>query len=625
MKSFLQKIAASFIGAWLTIISAAAILFVFCAAVISFFNAENCEPAGTQNAVPAGKTFLVIDISRGFSANSTYAQKNQGDGIFNQGDGNFGVLDTLAAIEIAKNDPEICGIFLQGSGSGIGFCAIQEIQAALERFKNFSKKPVVAYLQNPSFKDYFLALAADKIWLHPYAKIPVNGLASQGIYFKDALEKIGVGIQIVKVGEYKSAVEPLISNSMSEADKEQRMKMLSDVWESFAGTLETRRKIPAGTLNEISENVGLVVPEDAKKMNFVDEIFYDDEVVSEVTKLGEADEDEKTFRQISLSDYLKIQEIAAPKKIKAFFEFEKIDDSEKENQIAILHAEGEIVDGNGDSDQIGGDSFSALVREIRQNKNVKAVVLNVNSPGGSVYAAEKIRRELEILAAEKTLVVSFADVAASGGYWISTTAKKIFAQPLTTTGSIGVFGVLANFENLGKMLGISAEAVCTSPLAEIETFTRPKNETEIQILQKDVDEIYEIFLQKVAKARNRSRDEIAEVGEGRVWTGIAAREHGLVDEFGGLAAAIDFAISEAKLDPEKVNICQYPRPVAPFEKFLNFLGGDDSDSPFAKSISRKSAVFPLEKFFSKTWKKLRALNDPNGIYARIPWEFDAAE
>lgn len=619
MKSFLKSLFASYIGTCFSIASIIVAFVLLCAfvvgALVGRFKAECDIPTSGQN------NFLVVDLSRGFSANSTFSRYNN-RGILSNGKGCYGLFDTLCAIQAAAADPEICGIFITGSGGDLGYATAQELQEAFLRFKaQCPQKAIIAYLPQPSQREYFLALAADKIWIHPFAKFPLNGMVSQGLYFKDALEKAGVGIQIVKVGQYKSAVEPLISDSMSPEDRTQRTMLLTQTWGTLLGDLAARRGVDGVAMGAAAETVGIYSPEDAEKLKLIDGARYDDEVVKELSEISGTDKDINSFNQISLSDYIVKKGISAPPK------FNLIDFGDgPENQVAIVYAEGEIVDGDGSATELGGDSFAALLREIRNNKNVRAVVMHVNSPGGSVYASEKIRRELELISAQKPLVVSFGDVAASGGYWISTPAQKIFARPLTITGSIGVFGVLPNFENLGKFLGINSEAVTTSALAEIETMRRPKTPQEMQILQKDVDDIYKRFVSLVAKSRNRTPEEIAEIGEGRVWSGISAKSIGLVDDFGGIVAAAEFAANAAGIAPGDVNFCQYPRPVNPTLEFAKQFD-DDGEPPFARAgiASQNSPAGKLEGVFKKTWSQLRALNDPNGIYARIPWSFSEPE
>ncbi len=620
MKSFIKTFFASCLGICFALTLLVFVLVFF----VGSFIASSMKEALVQevdNKLPKKDSFLVIDLSRGFSANSTFSRRNIGYGLFAKGDGCYGLFDTICALDTAAHDPNICGVFLTGTGGDIGYATIQELQSALFRFKAHApKKPIYAYLPQPTMREYFLALAADKVWINPFAKLPLNGMRSTGLYFKDALEKAGIGVQIVKVGQYKSAVEPLIANSMSDEDRTQRMMLLNDVWGTMLLEMKKFRGIDSDAIAAGANTVGLYSPEAAEAMKLIDGTRYDDQVVEELSKHGKADKELGSFQQVALSDYIRACGINEPRPPLPF-----ASEKNPKNQIAIVYAEGEIVDGSGDPDEVGGDSFPALLREIRRNKNVRAVVLHINSPGGSVYASEKIRRELEQLAAQKPLVVSFGDVAASGGYWIATPAKKIFASPLTTTGSIGVFGILLNFETLGKNLGINSDAVTTSALAELETLRRPKTPEEMEILQKEVDEVYGKFIDIVAKSRNRPREEIAKIGEGRVWSGMAAKHIGLVDDFGGLVAATEFAAKEAGLKLKDANFCQYPKSVDPRQILLDLLD-EDGEPPFAHmGVSNNSPAGVLESSFQKTWKRLRALNDPSGIYARIPWELSDVE
>lgn len=613
MKSFLKTFFAGYFGSCFGVATLALfplfILFALIAGSLSEFgNVKKDTPILPE-------TFLVVDISRGFSDHPTFSAYNRNDTVFSQGRGAYGLLDSVRALELAANDPDICGVFLTGNACGAGLPTLEEFHRALKHFRQ-SGKPVFAYLTSPTSADYFLASAASEIWLHPLAEIPLNGLSSVGIYFKDALQKIGIGIQIVKVGKFKSAVEPLIAQTMSAEDRRQREALVQTTWSQMLATISDERKIAKEKLAASAGTVGVYDAATAEREKLVDATRYTDEVIAELSRAGTLDYDLNSFRQIDLSDYIEAREIAIVP------ELNTVPASDESAQIAVVYAEGEIVDGYGEIDSVGGERLSMMLRELRRNQSVVALVLRVNSPGGSVFASEQIRRELELIAKNIPVVVSMGDVAASGGYWISTPAQKIFAEAATVTGSIGVFGIIPNLEQLGTNLGISSAAVATSPLADLGTMRRPQTPQELAIFQKSVDGVYDRFLGLVAASRKQTREQIAAVAEGRVWSGNAALRLGLVDEIGGLGDAIAYAKKQAGLPDASVR--QYPDAVNPYQELIDLFNAPEN-VPFAFFNAQKrggnSPANTLSRNFIEFWKTLRSLNDPNCLYARLPWEF----
>lgn len=617
MKSFLKTFFASYFGTCfgLVTLTCLPLLLLIFAIVGSLSELDNSQVPNP----PKQKTFLVIDISRGFSDHPTFSAYNRSNLPLSQNIGAYGLLDTMSAIASAKEDERICGIFITGSACAAGLPTLEELHQALQRFKS-SKKPVFAYLPSPTTADYFLATAADKIWTHPLAEIPLNGLVSEGIYFKDTLEKLGIGIQIVKVGKFKSAVEPLIAQTMSEEDRRQRTALIQNSWNKVIRTVADTRKVSADAITRNAGEIGLYDSELALQNKLIDDSKYSDEIIDFLGRAGSWDYELNSFRQIDLADYIEVQGIARIPKLNEPTLF--FDDS----QIAVVYAEGEIVDGYGDITTVGGERLASMIRELRNDATVRALVLRINSPGGSVFASEQIRRELELIAKKIPLVVSMGDVAASGGYWISTPAQKIFADSTTVTGSIGVFGVIPNLEKLGSTIGVSTESVTTSSLAELGTLRRPQTPKELEVFQKSVNKIYGRFISLVAKSRNRPESHIRSIAEGRVWDGLAAHKLGLVDEIGGLSAAIEYARKQA--DAPDATIRQYPDAVNPYQEIMDLLNAPSS-APFAffnaQTQEKNSPASLLSEQVFTTWKKLRALNDPNGLYARLPWEFSPAQ
>lgn len=613
MKSFLKTFFAGYFGSCFGVVTLSLlpllILFAVIAGILSEFGNVKKDTTISQ------RTFLVVDISRGFSDHPTFSAYNRNDTVLSQGRGAYGLLDSLQALELAAHDPDICGVFLTGNACNAGLPTLEELHRSLKGFKQ-SGKPVFAYLPAPTSADYFLASAANEIWIHPLAEIPLNGLSSAGIYFKDALQKIGIGVQIVKVGKFKSAVEPLIAQTMSEEDRSQREALIRTAWGKMLTTISAERKISREGLAASAKAIGLYDAEIAKREKLADAAKYTDEVIAELSRAGTVDYELNSFRQIDLADYIEVRGIAIVP------ELNEIPAPSESKQIAVVYAEGEIVDGYGEVDSVGGERLSAMIRELRHNQSVVALVLRVNSPGGSVFASEQIRRELELISKKIPVVVSMGDVAASGGYWISTPAKKIFAEATTVTGSIGVFGAIPNLEQLGTKLGISTAAVTTSPLAELGTLRRPQTPQELSIFQKSIDGIYDKFIRLVAASRKQTREQVARIAEGRVWSGNAALEHNLVDEIGGLGNAIAYARKQA--DVPNAEIRQYPNAVNPYQELIDIFSAPEN-VPFAffnvRAHEGNSPANTLSRNFVELWKKLRALNDPNCLYARLPWEF----
>lgn len=614
MKSFLKSFFASYFGSCLGIVTLTGLPLLLVILALSSLVSES----SSGNAAPLQpRSFLVIDLSRGFSDHPTFSAYNRNDTLLAQGQGAYGLLDTLLAVAEAKKDPKISGIFLSGANCPAGLPTLEELRKALNDFRQ-SGKPVLAYLPSPTLGNYFLASAADKIWVHPLAEIPLNGISSDGVYFKKALENLGIGIQIVKVGRFKAAVEPMIADTMSAEDRRQRETILRTQWHCILNGIASGRKISPEILKDLSEQAGFIDAQNALEQRLADTTFYKDQAIEAVCTFGSYDELLNSFRQIDLADYIEQKSIAAIPALNAA-------PADVENQIAVVYAEGEIVDGYGAIDNVGGERLAEMLRDLRANPNVLAIVLRVNSPGGSVFASEQIRRELELAAQTVPVVVSMGDVAASGGYWISTPAQRIFADSTTITGSIGVFGVLPNLEALGNKIGVSTSAITSAPFAELGTIRRPQTPQELAVFQKSVDKIYDRFTLLVAQSRKLPQARVKELAEGRIWDGRAAKQHALVDEIGGLAAAINY--TRKLLDTPNTQLCQYPGSVNPYQQLADALAAPEN-APFifaSRALGEKnSPTETLSREFKTLWKNLRALNDPNCIYARLPWDFTTA-
>lgn len=442
----------------------------------------------------------------------------------------------------------------------------------------------------------------------------MNGLFAEMIYQAEALKKLGVGVQVTRVGKYKSAVEPLIRNEMSSEEKEQTQRLLGDLWQTLIQTSAKPRSLQPQALQAIANNQGFLFGQEAKTRKLVDQIAYEDEVITALrAKTGQSKDDEESkdddgdsVRQISLARYAETTE-------------DNLTTRSSENEIAIVYAEGPIVDGDGEgglgsSQVIAGNRVARQLRELRKDDDVKAVVLRVNSPGGSATASEIILREVRLLRESgKPVVVSMGNVAASGGYWIASLADKIVAEPTTITGSIGVFSLFVNLQQLGDKVGINWDGVKTSELADIYSSTRPKNPKELAILQKAVDQIYSEFLKRVAEGRKLPATKVAEIAQGRVWSGKAAKELGLVDELGGLDRAIEVAADLAKLGDDW-KLKEYPEGDEWERFFTRFFESEQTQAqdPLTAQLENVKRDFAL----------LRTLNDPRGVYALMPYRID---
>jgi len=464
---------------------------------------------------------------------------------------NIGLDDILARIKYAATDGNIKGIYLDASHIGVGFASLKEIRDELLAFKKTGKF-VVAYNTGYDQKAYYVASTADKVYVNPQGSIDFRGLASSTTFYKDLLDKVGVEMQIVKVGTFKSAVEPYFLNKMSDPNRLQVTSYLGSIYTTFIDEIAASRKISSDSLRAIANDYRVRDAEDAVRYKLADAKLYKDELLSDLRKrLKISEKDDISF--VSLFDYNK-----------------KTKEDTSGSEIAVLYAAGEIVDGEGAAaGEIGGDKFSRELRKLREDDAVKAVVLRVNSPGGSALASDIIWREVILTKKVKPVIVSMGDLAASGGYYISAAADSIFAEPTTITGSIGVFGVIPNFQNLmNNKIGVHYDGVKTGRFADLMTsFDRPLTAEERSIIQSQVDKVYGTFTKVVADGRKLSVADVDSIGQGRVWTGAQGVTNKLVDRLGNLDAAIQAAAKKAKLSTYKVS--QYPEKDDPFTTILN--------------------------------------------------------
>jgi len=459
-----------------------------------------------------------------------------------------GLYDVIRAIKAAKDDENIKALLLKLNGGRNGWGTMEQLREALVDFKKSGKK-LYAYGDGITQRDYFLASAADVLYLNPAGMMELKGLATQLTFFKGTLEKLGVEPEIFYAGRFKSATEPFRSDRISDANRIQISEMQRDIWSTFLQAAAQKTATDTATIHQLASVGGIYFASDALRANLIDGAKYWDEM----EELMRVVVDKKTDEKIP---YLSINEYA-----------EHMDDvgGKGDGRIAVLFAEGEIVDGIGNDYQIGSESLVKSIRQIRRNDKIKAVVLRVNSPGGSALASEVILRELQLLKAKKPLIVSMGDLAASGGYYISAGADSIFAMPNTLTGSIGVFGMMFNISGgLKDKLGVTFDEVKNAPLADFPTASRALTPQEAARMQATIDTIYSTFKNRVAVGRKMTPTVVDSVAQGRIWSGSDALAIGLVDGLGGLDRAMRSAAAKAKLSTYKV--ITYPEPVDQYRR-----------------------------------------------------------
>ncbi|WP_099371742.1 signal peptide peptidase SppA [Sphingobacterium sp. 1.A.5] len=584
MRSFFKYVLATITG----IIICSILMFFIMIGVISMM----VSSVGTKTeTVTASNSVLMINLDHEITEKT---EANPFEGLDVPGFAStrsLGLNDIVSRIKAAKTDSNIKGIYLNVSGTGTGFATMKTIREALLDFKT-SDKFIIAYSDVMSQKGYYINSVADEVYLHPQGSLDFRGLASSVMFFKEGLDKLGIDMQVLKVGTYKSAVEPFIMNSMSEANKEQVSSYLNSIYNTFLTDISNTKKISQDSLKSIANGYLIREPEDAKKYGFVTDLLYKDQVIAKIKEKIGVDE-KKDIPSVSLIDYKN-----------------KANAGEAGgDRVAVLYAYGEIVDGEGMEGQIGGDKLSRELRDLRKDDKVKAIVLRVNSPGGSALASESIWREVDLAKKVKPVVVSMGDYAASGGYYISAAADSIFADPATLTGSIGVFGLIPSFQKLfNEKLGIHFEAVKTAKFADMDVdMDRPLSEEEKGIIQGGVNKIYQVFLKRVADGRKIDVAQVDSIGQGRVWTGEQAVKLKLVDRIGTLDQAIAAAAKKANL--ENYRISEYPRAKDPFESIWS-------------TSKDKIKLWLLEDElgdYAKYLSEMKRISQQSGIQARIPY------
>lgn len=506
-----------------------------------------------------------------------------------------GLTDVINAINYAKTDDNIKGISILHTTSNLGIAQMKALRDALEDFKT-SKKFIYAYSNVYSQGDYYLSSVANKMYINPVGELELKGLSAEVMYYKDLEDKTGVKMEVIRHGKYKSAVEPFLENKMSDANREQLTVLLNSIWNSIIKDISKSRNVPVEKLNEITNGLLARTPQMAKDQKIIDKIAYEDVYHDDIKKLLKVDADED-YESIKIEDYT---ENVATSTV-------NLDASDK---IAIVYAQGEIASGEGDVNVIGEGSMRRALKEAREDEDVKAIVLRVNSPGGSALTSDLIWRELELTKKVKPVVVSMGDYAASGGYYISCNANKIFAEENTITGSIGVFGMLPNLNQLANKIGINAEQIKTHENAQGYTAFEPIDDKYKSFATEGVEHIYTTFVSRVAAGRKMTTAQVDSIAQGRVWSGSEAIKIGLVDKIGGMEEAIKEAASLSKT--KKYRTVNYPE----YEKTM-----DDILANFGLAQSREAII--KEEIGTANYevlKKLKTAINQKGIQARMTFE-----
>ncbi len=575
MKSFLKS----------TLAAACGVLLVF-VVVIMFFGAIFGAIAAAGESTPTIPSEGVLKID--MSAINITEQQQESDPMEMLAGGSttetIGLWNAINAINTASSDPAVKYIYLLTDGSVASSTTLEELRASLSKFKS-SGKPIIAYTESPSTGSYYLASVADKIYMTSYqgASAMVTGVSSQMIFLGDLFKRLGINMQLVRYGKYKSAGEMYTRSSSSAENREQYQRLVDSMWESMSGEIAESRGMSVETLDKYIDNIELNLPEDFLRCGMVDSLYTREQLQNQLAVLA-VKEDYKDVKMIPFADYA-----AAKAPV-----------SKASKSIAIIYADGEIIDGS-DTKQIAGDRFAKLIEKARRDSTVKAVVLRVNSPGGSVLASEKIKHELDLLGEVKPIVASYGSYAASGGYWISNNCDKIFTNKTTLTGSIGVFGLIPDVSGTLKNIAhVNIESVNSHKHSDMLNGMRPFDDAEHNYMYRSIDNIYKLFLATVSEGRGISEAEVDAIGQGRVWTGSDALGIDLVDEIGTLEDALYYTASIAG-DPDLNNwdITSYPKPQTSLEALMSLLGQSTEEEVSIvkafKEISEPTVVARIDR------------------------------
>ncbi|TKC06519.1 signal peptide peptidase SppA [Pedobacter polaris] len=585
MKEFFKYVLATVVG---IVISTFVIAIIFAAIIAGLVSS-----VGEEKAVAVkSNSVLYLDLDQVITERTP---ENSFAGLPIIGGGeekSIGFNDLIKALKEAQTDDKIECVYINVSSPNAGMATMLEVRNAIIDFKK-SKKPVIAYSEVYTQGAYYLASAANKVYLNPQGALEFKGFSSELTFFKGALDKLGIEAQIIRVGNYKSAVEPFINTKMSDYNRKQITAYVGGLYNTFLKEISETRKISTDSLFMIADGYKIQQPKDALAYKMVDALKYKDEVLDELRNITGKSK-KSTVNTVSINDYI----ANLPKET-----------STSSDKVAVIYANGDIVGGEGSDQQIGSERISRAIRKARLDDDVKAIVLRVNSGGGSALASDVIWREIILSKKAKPVIASFGDVAASGGYYIGCAADSIFVQPNTITGSIGVFGIIPNFQNLlNNKLGITFDGVKTGQYADIMSVNRPLTAGERFIIQNDINQIYDTFIGRVADGRKKTKAQVDSIGGGHVWIGTDAVKNGLADRIGSFNDAIKSAAKKAKLSGYQV--VEYPEKIDPFKAFLSNAKDNISVYYTKKELGENYLIY----------KQMQKAITNSGIQARMDYE-----
>lgn len=587
MKDFLKFTLATVTG---IIVSGLVLFFVSILVFFSIVSSSESETQVSKNSI------MMLDLNGTLAERS---QENPFDFIMGDEYSTYGLDDILSSIKKAKENEDIKGIYIQATSLAAGYASLEEIRDALKDFKE-SGKFIVAYADAYTQGLYYLSSVADKVMLNPQGMVEWRGIASTPMFFKDLLTKIGVEMQVFKVGTYKSAVEPFISTEMSPANREQVNVYISSIWGQITSDVAASRKISVDSLNAAANRMLMFhAATESVKCGLADTLIYKNDVRNYLKAMAGIDEDDR-LPILGLKDMVNVKK--------------NVPKDKSGNIIAVYYASGEIDSpGASSTDQEGIDSKKVIkdLRKLQEDEDVKAVVLRVNSPGGSAFGSEQIWYAVSQLKKEKPVIVSMGDLAASGGYYIACNADTIVAEPTTLTGSIGIFGMFPNAKGLTEKIGVNFDVVKTNQYADFGMLTRPMSEGEKSLVQMYVNQGYDIFLTRCTDGRGISKEELDKIAQGRVWTGSSAKELGLVDVLGGLDKALEIAIAKASVDG--YTVMNYPAKKSFYESLMNTNPGN-----YVKARMLKGTIGEIYQQFGA----LENFDKCDRIQARVPFELN---
>lgn len=563
--------------------------------IVSMFIASMIALAGKQEVVIEPNSVLQLSFDKAVPERSPAAPFAFSSSEFFKTTNVPGLLETLDLIKKAAKDDNIRGIYLDMSDIPSGLATLEEIRNELLEFKK-SGKFIYAYGEVYSQKAYYLATVADHICVNPEGSIDFKGISGQVMFLKGLLEKLDINAQIIRHGKYKSAIEPFITDRMSEANKEQTLTYISAIWNHMVGKVAEARKLTPEFLKVTADSLKLQTAEDAVERGFADQAAYKDQFIDMLKAKAGIKGDDK-LKLISLNKYKDTKPANIGKR--------------SSNKIAIIYAVGDIGGGEGTDESIGSEKISKAIRKARLDKSIKAIVFRINSPGGSALASDVIWREVSLASKVKPVVASMGNLAASGGYYIACAADTIIANPTTLTGSIGVFGIIPDFQKFfNNKLGITFDQVGTNSNSDYISVTRPMTSYEQKIMTNSIERIYSTFIGHVSEGRNMSTAQVDSIGQGRVWSGVDGLRINLVDETGGLRTAITVAAAMAKLkDYRTVGL---PEQKDPFSQIMEELSGDSQD------VKLKAQLGMFYPYF----KEIQSISKMKGVQARLPYEID---